>query len=89
MKEQNIIVQPGEKVRYLVLNQKSSDKLKRYLSEEDAALLSRDIIPYDVSFYRKLWFDSYQEAWEYFAPPGFFKNLECSLLNMQPELPFA
>jgi len=88
MKEKNINVQPGEKVKYLVTNQKSQKKTKRYLSEEEATLLNCDFIPFDTDFYRQLWFASYKEIWEHFAPAKFFKKTESELFDKQSELPF-
>ncbi|MDH5719998.1 MAG: DNA polymerase [Spirochaetia bacterium] len=75
--EQGVNVQPGEKVRYLVLDQKNKNKSKRYISEE-SILRKKDFerkIKYDIEFYQKLWFESYKEIWELFAPEGYFETL--------------
>jgi len=75
LKENAIDVQPGEKVRYLVVNQKAQNKQKRYLSEEMASQLpAKKQIPYDKTFYRNLLLDSYREVWEFFAPENYFES---------------
>ena len=77
LREKNIGVQPGEKVRYLVVNQKSKNRKERYVSEEMIILLkSKKNISYDTDFYRNLWLDSFREIWEFFAPENYFEKSE-------------
>ncbi|MDH5718172.1 MAG: DNA polymerase [Spirochaetia bacterium] len=75
--EKGISVQPGEKVRYLVLDQKNPLKEKRYISEESALFaFQKRPAKYDISFYHKLWKESYEEIWRPFAPEGYFELLD-------------
>ncbi|MCB1323415.1 MAG: DNA polymerase [Leptospiraceae bacterium] len=67
-KTHNLELQPGEKVAYLVVDQKHPDPRKRYLSLESAARRFHSrVIPFDRNFYRKLLWEAYREIWEYFA----------------------
>ena len=69
-----ISVEPGEKVRYLVLKEKHPDKSKRYLTEETARLtLKSKYCKYDSDYYSRLIWDAFQEIWENFAPKGYFR----------------
>ncbi|HRG77837.1 MAG TPA: DNA polymerase domain-containing protein, partial [Leptospiraceae bacterium] len=74
LETQKIAVEPGEKIRYIVLKENHPDKSKRYLAEEIAKLrLGSSICPYDIDYYtRQLW-DAFQEIWENFAPEGYFR----------------
>ncbi|MBK9499446.1 MAG: DNA polymerase [Leptospiraceae bacterium] len=74
LETQKITVEPGEKIRYIVLKENHPDKSKRYLAEEIAKLnLDSSICPYDIDYYtRQLW-DAFQEIWENFAPEGYFR----------------
>lgn len=70
----DIEVEPGEKIRYIVLKEKHLDKTKRYLSEEMAELtLVSDYVRYDCNYYTRLIWDAFQEIWENFAPSGYFR----------------
>ncbi|MBK8394474.1 MAG: DNA polymerase [Leptospiraceae bacterium] len=67
-------VEPGEKVRYIVIKEKHPDKSKRYLVEEMAKLtLSSKYCYYDIEYYARLMWDAFQEIWENFAPEGYFR----------------
>lgn len=74
LSELKIGVEPGEKIRYIVLKEKHPDKSKRYLSEEMAELsLVSDYVRYDCNYYTRLIWDAFQEIWENFAPSGYFR----------------
>lgn len=83
--EMGVRVQAGEKVRYLVVNQKSHQKGERYRTEErieNKDLLN--IIRYDKNYYRKLLLRSFKEIWSSLAS---FKNFE-DLISDEQLLPF-
>jgi DNA polymerase-2 len=67
-------VEPGEKIRYIVLKENHRDKSKRYLPEEVAKLsLGSSICSYDIDYYTRQIWDAFQEIWENFAPEGYFR----------------
>ena len=73
-----IELQPGEKVRYLILSKKSRDRRRRYLTEEKAALLEQDgrRPGYDCHAYGESLREAFRELWEHFAPAGYFDELK-------------
>ncbi len=73
LQKHDVHVQAGEKIRYLVLDRAHPDKERRYISEELAELnFARGRVEYDRSYYRKLWWESFKEIWQYFAPEHYF-----------------
>lgn len=76
-KEYGLNIQAGEKLKFLVIDQKNRCKEARYLSEEKAARLYEKQNPlYDIKYYRRLLFKAYQELWECFADENYFQTLE-------------
>ncbi len=74
--EYGLSVQAGEKLNFLVMAEGSSRKEARYLSEEKALrVYGGRNPPYDIKYYRKLLFKAYEELWEYFAAPSYFREL--------------
>ncbi|MDF3818272.1 DNA polymerase domain-containing protein [Leptospira sp. 96542] len=83
--EMGIQVQAGEKIRYLVVKQKSKSKDKRYKTEESIQKQKNNkIIQYDVEYYRKLLLSSFKEIWMGFAS---FESFE-DLISNEQKLPF-
>jgi DNA polymerase-2 len=75
LKKENISVEPGEKIKYLIIGRNSSNQKKRYLSEESCLMkYGAGMIPYDMEAYRKLLWESFEEIWESFAPDAYFKR---------------
>jgi DNA polymerase elongation subunit (family B) len=74
LKKFHIQVEPGEKVKYIVLKEKHFNKTERYLTEEMAEyLFGSNISNYDSDYYvRQIW-EAYKEIWENFAPKGYFR----------------
>jgi len=71
-----IHVQAGEKVKFVVLDQHNSSRQKRYIAEEMATLkYPNSLLKYDILFYRRMWWESYKEIWEYFAPEYHFDRM--------------
>jgi DNA polymerase elongation subunit (family B) len=60
-----IEVAPGEKVRYLVVQQRHRDASRRYLAEEIAELRGSELLPYDAAYYIQMLFEAFSEI---FAP---------------------
>ncbi len=81
---EGIEVEPGEKIRFLVISDPVNPRKRRYLSEEKATLLEQkgEYPQIDSMYYFKLLRDAYQEVWEFFAPPGYF----LSKINTAPSL---
>jgi DNA polymerase-2 len=79
-----IELQPGEKVRYLILSKKAVDRRHRYLTEEKAELAEQEgrTPVYDIYAYGKLLLDTFQELWEHFAPVGYFEELRDGQLRL-------
>lgn len=72
----NLTVQAGEKIKYVVLSQNHNNPECRFISEELATLEYNDkLIAYDILYYRKLWWESYKEIWQYFAPTNYFARM--------------
>lgn len=63
-------VEPGEKVRYLVVSQKYYSQEGRYLSEEKAALMGRQILPFDREFYSRQLHEAFAEIFQPFIIAG-------------------
>lgn len=59
-------VSPGEKVRYIVIEQKYYARQGRYLSEEKAALLNREFLPFDKKFYGNQLYEAFAEIFDPF-----------------------
>lgn len=77
MQKYGIEIQPGEKVRYLVVNQNSKNPRERYLSEEAAlSVPNPERVRYDIDYYYKLLIEAFEELWQFFAPQGFFSMLQ-------------
>jgi DNA polymerase-2 len=73
MEKYHMSVEPGEKIRYIVIKEKHPDKSKRYLPEEMARLTLRsEFCNYDSDYYTRHLWDAFQEIWENFAPVGYF-----------------
>jgi len=74
--QNGIDIQPGEKLRYLVLNSKARNPNFRYISEEIAVtrFASRPA-RYDIDYYRKLLVEAYSEVFAFFAPKGYLDSL--------------
>lgn len=73
LEQQNIHIQRGEKVKYLILSKRHYNKEKRYLVEEKLSEYEQKILHnYDVESYRNLLWDAFEEIWEGFAPKNFF-----------------
>jgi len=87
MQARGIEVQAGEKIKYLVVNQKSKNPQSRYVGEETVlSQLGKVPATYDVSYYCTLLLESFEEIWQFFAPRGYFqwlqfKGLEPSLFD--------
>ncbi len=76
LRRNHIAVQPGEKVRFVVLQQESINPENRYIAEELATLrYEREIVPFDKTFYRRMWWQSFKELWCHFAPEGYFERM--------------
>lgn len=75
-------VLPGEKVRYLVVDQKNKNPARRYQPEEILTEVSGPV-SFDINYYRKILFEAYREVWEYFAPEGFFDVAPGENLHLQ------
>lgn len=73
--EYGIEVQAGEKVKYVVVSQKNKNKSLRYLSEEKAIAGQNNIVAFDFRHYEKLLTDAFDEVWQYFAHPEYFKEI--------------
>jgi len=68
-----ISIEPGEKVRYLVVKENHPDKKKRYLIEEALIVNYKSKLHrYDVEYYTKQLWIALKEVWENFAPSGYF-----------------
>jgi DNA polymerase elongation subunit (family B) len=61
-----LTVSPGEKVRYIVVEQKYYSHRGRYLSEEKAAMLGREYLPFDKKFYAKQLYEAFAEVFDPF-----------------------
>lgn len=68
-----IEIEPGEKVRYLVVKENDTNKKNRFITEEVLIISSKsEIHTYDIEYYsRQLWI-ALKEIWENFAPIGYF-----------------
>ena len=77
LKKKRIVVQCGEKIRYLVIDQKNASPEKRYLVEELAVLRPPEF--YDVIFYRSLLWQAYCEIYCLFAPKDYFAQIKANL----------
>ena len=61
-----LAVSPGEKVRYIVVEQNHYSRKGRYLSEEKAALSGKEYLPFDKKFYAKQLHEAFAEIFEPF-----------------------
>ncbi len=84
-----IKLEPGEKVRYLIVSKKAKDRHRRYLTEEKAELEEREgrKVMYDSKAYVSLLYEAYRELWEYFAPPEYFEELKDGQKRLIPFWP--
>ncbi len=82
LKELGLTVSPGEKVRYIVVEQKHYSQRGRYMSEEKAAMLGRDYLPYDKKFYAKQLYEAFAEIFD----PFISAKIESPAGQMQPEM---
>ncbi|MCE9499093.1 MAG: DNA polymerase [Leptospira sp.] len=63
----NIEIQPGEKIFYVVLDERSSDKSKRFITDELIKMRTKnDFLKYDKSYYGRLLFESCRQVWQNF-----------------------
>lgn len=79
--EEGIAVEPGEKIKYLVL--KGKNKKREYLPEEKA-LKSPTYSNLHFEYYRGLLIDALEELLEHLQPQAYFRSLR----EAQPELEF-
>ncbi len=85
LQDMGMEVQAGEKVKYLVLNQKSKNKDRRYMPEEELQLHSNHSkIKTDTMYYRKMLLSYFMEVWSEFAS---FKDFE-ALIDPQGRFDF-
>lgn len=70
LSEIGIQVEPGEKIRYLLIRKNGR---KYYLAEER---INSDFCDYDVEAYRLLLIEAFRELWSPFATPSFFAELK-------------
>lgn len=69
-----IEIEPGEKVRYLVVKENHPNKKKRYQIEETLIISKNlEIQRYDIDYYTKQLWIALKEVWENFAPNGYFR----------------
>ena len=61
-----LAVSPGEKVRYIVVEQNHYSRKGRYLSEEKAVLSGKEYLPFDKKFYAKQLHEAFAEIFEPF-----------------------
>lgn len=61
-----LTVQPGEKVRFIVVEQKYYTQRGRYLSEEKAAMSGKEYLPFDKKFYMKQLYEAFAEVFDPF-----------------------
>lgn len=61
-----LAVSPGEKVRYIVVEQHHYSRKGRYLSEEKAVLSGKEYLPFDRKFYAKQLHEAFAEIFEPF-----------------------
>jgi DNA polymerase-2 len=82
--EEGIRLQPGEKVRYLILSKGNRDRHRRYLTEERALKEEESgrIPRYDAKAYTDLLREAFREVWELFAPEGYFRILQDGQLRL-------
>jgi DNA polymerase elongation subunit (family B) len=66
LSELGLAVSPGEKVRYLVVEQKYYSRSGRYLSEERAAMTGKDYLPFDKKFYSRQLYEAFAEIFDPF-----------------------
>lgn len=69
-------IQPGEKIQFVVKNQKSKIKSERYSSFEKLQSEGKEFIDFDFKYYEKLVYEAFEEAWQYFAPKEYFASLK-------------
>ena len=69
-------IQPGEKIQFVVKNQKSKIKSERYSSFEKLQSEGKEFIDFDFNYYEKLVYEAFEEAWQYFAPKEYFASLK-------------
>ncbi|TGL65793.1 DNA polymerase domain-containing protein [Leptospira sarikeiensis] len=86
LKEFGMGVQAGEKIKYLVLNQRSKNKDKRYMPEEELQLYPNKIKGSgpDTEYYRKMLVGVFREVWAEFAS---FKDFD-ALIDPQGRFDF-
>lgn len=86
LKDFGMNVQAGEKIKYLVLNQKSKTKDRRYMPEEELQLYPNKIkrTGFDKEYYRKMLVGVFREVWAEFAS---FKDFD-SLIDPQGRFDF-
>ncbi|MCB1174002.1 MAG: DNA polymerase [Leptospiraceae bacterium] len=70
----HIQVQPGEKLRFVVLHQKHPDPRRRYATEEYLTIRNApDTIVVDRPYYRRMLWEAYREIYYHLCPPGYQK----------------
>lgn len=65
--ERGLGVEPGEKVRYLVVSQQHYSQAGRYLSEEKAALTGKQFLPFDARYYARQLYEAFIEIFQPFT----------------------
>ncbi len=70
----SIEVQPGEKLRYLILAKRHKNPSQRYQAEEVVYLKNPETVKYDYEAYLDMLWEALREVWEGFAPDGFFER---------------